>query len=120
MERKRRTHILFGEDDQTIANAVKYSLTREGFDISLSHRVDETRGLLKNQRFDPVLLDLGLPDGSGYTLCKEIRAAGDSPVIILLAKDQEVNIIMGLDLSANDYITKPIRLGELISRIKAV
>ena len=82
MERKRMNHILFDEDDQTIASAVKYSLTREGFDISLSHHVDETRGLLKNQRFD-----LGLPDGSGYTPCEEIRAAGATPVIILSAKD---------------------------------
>lgn len=113
-------NILFVEDDVTIAKAVQYSLTREGFAIVLAHRLDETRKLLKDQRFDLVLLDLGLPDGSGYTLCKEIRAAGDTPVIILSAKDEEVNIIMGLDLGADDYITKPFRLGELISRIKAV
>ncbi|MEN6482408.1 MAG: response regulator [Anaerolineaceae bacterium] len=61
-----------------------------------------------------------MPDGSGYTLCKEIRAAGDTPVITLSAKDEEVNIIMGLDLGADDHITKPFRLGELISHIKAV
>ncbi len=114
------THILFVEDDQTIASAVEFSLTREGFDITLSSRVEDTRLRLKKQRFDLVLLDLGLPDGSGYTLCKEIHAAGDTPVIILSAKDEEVNIIMGLDLGADDYITKPFRLGELISRIKAV
>lgn len=119
-ERKNTVNILFVEDDVTIAKAVQYSLTREGFAIVLAHRLDETRKLLKDQRFDLVLLDLGLPDGSGYTLCKEIRAAGDTPVIILSAKDEEVNIIMGLDLGADDYITKPFRLGELISRIKAV
>lgn len=112
--------ILFVEDDQTIAMGVKYSLTREGFALTLAHRLDTARSLLASQRFDLVLLDLGLPDGSGYTLCKEIRAAGDTPIIILSAKDEEVNVIMGLDLGADDYVTKPFRLGELISRIKAV
>ena len=114
------TNILFVEDDQTIAMGVKYSLTREGFEVVLAHRLDEARPLLKNQRFDLVLLDLGLPDGSGYTLCKEIRSAGDTPIIILSAKDEEVNVVMGLDLGADDYVTKPFRLGELVSRIHAV
>ncbi len=86
----------------------------------LAHRLDEARPLLKNQRFDLVLLDLGLPDGSGYTLCKEIRSAGDTPIIILSARDEEVNVVMGLDLGADDYVTKPFRLGELVSRIHAV
>lgn len=114
------TSILFIEDDVTIAKAVKYSLEREEFSVELAHRLDDARHMLKNRRFDLVMLDLALPDGSGYTLCKEIRAAGDTPVIILSAKDEEVNIIMGLDLGADDYLTKPFRLGELISRIKAV
>lgn len=112
--------ILFVEDDQTIAMGVKYSLTREGFELTLAHRLDEARSLLKSQRFDLVLLDIGLPDGLGYTLCKEIREAGDTPIIILSAKDEEVNVVMGLDLGADDYVTKPFRLGELISRINAV
>ena len=76
--------------------------------------------LLKRQPVDLVLLDLGLPDGSGYTLCQEIRAAGDTPIIILSARDEEASIVLGLDLGADDYLTKPFRLRELISRIKAV
>ncbi|MEM5775736.1 MAG: response regulator transcription factor, partial [Anaerolineaceae bacterium] len=114
------TTILFVEDDQTIAMGVRYSLTREGFEMTLAHRLNEARMLLKNQRFDLVLLDLGLPDGSGFTLCKEIRSAGDTPIIILSARDEEVNVVMGLDLGADDYVTKPFRLGELVSRIHAV
>jgi DNA-binding response OmpR family regulator len=112
--------ILFVEDDTTIAMGVEYSLKQDGFQVSLAYRLEEARDLLKRQPFDLVLLDLGLPDGSGYTLCKEIRVAGDTPIIILSARDEEASIVLGLDLGADDYITKPFRLRELISRMKAV
>jgi two-component system response regulator VicR len=112
--------ILFVEDDTTIAMGVEYSLKQDGFQVSLAHRLEEARDLLKRQSFDLVLLDLGLPDGSGYALCKEIRAAGDTPIVILSARDEETSIILGLDLGADEYITKPFRLRELISRMKAV
>jgi DNA-binding response OmpR family regulator len=112
--------ILFVEDDATIAMGVEYSLKQDGFQVSLAHRLEEARDLLKRQPFDLVLLDLGLPDGSGYTLCKEIRATGNTPIIILSARDEESSVVLGLDLGADDYITKPFRLRELISRMKAV
>jgi len=112
--------ILFVEDDATIAMGVEYSLKQDGFQVSLAYRLEEARDLFKHQPFDLVLLDLGLPDGSGYALCKEIRAAGDTPIIILSARDEEASIVLGLDLGADDYITKPFRLRELISRMKAV
>ena len=112
--------ILFVEDDATIAMGVEYSLKQDGFQVSLAHRLEEARGLLQRSPFDLVLLDLGLPDGSGYELCKEIRAAGDTPIIILSARDEEASIVLGLDLGADDYLTKPFRLRELISRMKAV
>jgi len=112
--------VLFVEDDNTIAMGVEYSLKQDGFQVSLAYRLEEARDLLKRQPFDLVLLDLGLPDGSGYTLCKEIRAAGDTPIIILSARDEEASVVLGLDLGADDYITKPFRLRELISRMKAV
>ena len=112
--------ILFVEDDATIAMGVEYSLKQDGFQVSLAYRLEEARDLLKRQPFDLVLLDLGLPDGSGYALCKEIRAAGDTPIIILSARDEEASIVLGLDLGADDYITKPFRLRELISRMRAV
>ncbi len=112
--------ILFVEDDATIAMGVEYSLKQDGFQVSLAYRLEEARDLLKRQPFDLVLLDLGLPDGSGYALCKEIRAAGDTPIIILSARDEEASIVLGLDLGADDYLTKPFRLRELISRMKAV
>src|ERR1051325_2074913 len=112
--------ILFVEDDATIAMGVEYSLKQDGFQVSLAYRLEEARDQLKRQPFDLVLLDLGLPDGSGYALCKEIRAAGDTPIIILSARDEEASVVLGLDLGADDYITKPFRLRELISRMKAV
>ena len=112
--------ILFVEDDATIAMGVEYSLKQDGFQVSLAYRLEEARDLLNSRPFDLVLLDLGLPDGSGYELCKEVRAAGDTLIIILSARDEEASIVLGLDLGADDYITKPFRLRELISRMKAV
>jgi DNA-binding response OmpR family regulator len=112
--------ILFVEDDATIAMGVEYSLKQDGFHVSLAYHLEDARGWLQRSSFDLVLLDLGLPDGSGFELCKEIRAAGDRPIIILSARDEESSIVLGLDLGADDYLTKPFRLRELISRIKAV
>jgi two-component system, OmpR family, response regulator VicR len=112
--------ILFVEDDATIAMGVEYSLKQDGFEVSLAYRLEEARDLLKRSTFDLVLLDLSLPDGSGYELCKEIRAVGDKPIIILSVRDEESSIVLGLDLGADDYLTKPFRLRELISRMKAV
>jgi DNA-binding response OmpR family regulator len=99
---------------------VEYSLKQDGFQVSLANHLEQARDLLKRQSFDLVLLDLGLPDGNGYELCKEIRAVEDTPIIILSARDEESSIVLGLDLGADDYIAKPFRLRELISRIKAV
>lgn len=113
-------NILFVEDDATIGMGVEYSLKQDGFQVSLAYRLEEARDLLKRNAFDLVLLDLGLPDGSGYELCKEIRAAGEIPIIILSARDEEASIVLGLDLGADDYLTKPFRLREMISRMKAV
>jgi DNA-binding response OmpR family regulator len=113
-------NILFVEDDATIAMGVEYSLKGDGFKVSLAYRMDEARRLFQNQAFDLILLDLGLPDGSGFELCKEIRAASDTPIIIISARDEEASVVLGLDLGADDYIAKPFRLRELISRMKAV
>jgi DNA-binding response OmpR family regulator len=88
------------------------------FPVSLAYRL-EKYGLLKHSPFD-LAAGSGLPDGSGYELCKEIRAAGDTPIIILSVRDEEASIVLGLDLGADDYLTKPFRLRELISRMKAV
>lgn len=112
--------ILIVEDDKTIAMGIEYSLKQEGFETVVCYGARAARELIDRQAFALILLDVALPDGDGFELCKFIRARGDTPVIFLTASDEEVSIVMGLDLGADDYITKPFRLRELISRIKSV
>jgi DNA-binding response OmpR family regulator len=76
--------------------------------------------VLQQGPFDLILLDVSLPDGSGFDLCRLIRKRSDTPVIFLTARDEEVHVVMGLDMGADDYVTKPFRVRELISRIKSV
>ena len=102
--------ILLVEDDKTIASGLEYSLEKEGFIIVLCHDVASGEKALKENEFDLCLLDVSLPDGSGYELCKIIRKKSDIPIIFLTACDDEVNVVMGLDMGADDYITKPFRL----------
>jgi DNA-binding response OmpR family regulator len=108
------------EDDHTIAMGLEYALIQEGYNINLCHDMTSGAKALKEQKFDLCLFDLTLPDGSGYELCKLARERWDIPVIILTACDEEVNVIMGLELGADDYITKPFRVRELLARIKTV
>ena len=112
--------ILLVEDDNTIALGLEYALTQEGYSVLLCKDVASGNRVLKEQQVDLCLFDLTLPDGSGYELCKLARERWDIPVIILTACDEEVNVVMGLELGADDYITKPFRVRELLARIKTV
>lgn len=112
--------ILLVEDDKTIALGLEYSLKQEGFDATVCHTVQSALQTVKNSEFQLILLDIGLPDGNGYDAYQSIKKMQDIPVIFLTACDDEVNVVMGLDMGADDYITKPFRLKELISRIKNV
>jgi DNA-binding response OmpR family regulator len=112
--------ILLVEDDRTIALGLEYSLQQEGYTTILCHDVAGGKKALPESRYDLCLIDLTLPDGSGYELCKLARERFDIPVIILTACDEEVNVVMGLELGADDYITKPFRVRELLARIKTV
>ncbi|MBZ9685636.1 response regulator transcription factor [Clostridium estertheticum] len=112
--------ILLVEDDKTIASGLEYSMKQEGFTIILCYDVSTAKRALRETEIDLCLFDLSLPDGSGYDLCKITREKGNIPVIFLTACDDEVNVVMGLDMGADDYITKPFRIRELISRIKSV
>ncbi|WP_297133677.1 response regulator transcription factor [Terrisporobacter sp.] len=113
-------NILMIEDDSTIAFGVKYALEQEGFNIDICNDLESGRNILNAKTFDIILLDVMLPDGNGYDFCKEIRKSKDIPIIFLTACDEEINIVMGLDIGGDDYMTKPFRVRELISRIKAV
>lgn len=114
--------ILLVEDDRTIASGLDYSLKQEDFDTILCHTAASAIEVIHNQirEIDLCLFDLNLPDGSGYDLCALVKKTRDIPVIFLTAYDDEVNVVMGLDMGADDYITKPFRVRELISRIKTV
>lgn len=110
--------ILLVEDDAAIASGIEYSLQQEGFVVCKASCVKEA--LESMEGVDLYLLDLTLPDGTGYDICRKVKEQGDTPVIFLSACDEEVNVVMGLDMGADDYITKPFRVRELISRIRMV
>lgn len=113
LERRRsavdKQKLLVVEDDRSIAVGLEYSLGQEGFGVTLCAGVADALEALKTERFDLAVLDLSLPDGSGYDVCRAIKRQGDMPVIFLTARDDEVSVVMGLDMGADDYITKPFR-----------
>lgn len=108
------------EDDASIAMGLEYSLQKEGYETALAKTVKQALEIISQEAFSLYILDLTLPDGSGYDVCREIKAKGDLPVIFLTAFDDEVNVVMGFDLGADDYISKPFRVNELMARIKSV
>lgn len=108
------------EDDGAIGMALSYSLESEGYGVTLAKSIAEAKDIIKRQTFAIYILDLTLPDGSGYDICKTVKEQGDYPVIFLTAYDDEANVVMGFDLGADDYIAKPFRLKELLARIKSV
>lgn len=112
--------ILLIEDDMELARGILYVLEREKFSMQQAFTLSEGKQKLTEQPFDLILLDVMLPDGNGYDFCREINSSKPVPVIFLTACSEEVNIVMGLDLGADDYITKPFKIRELVSRIKAV
>ncbi len=112
--------ILIVEDDQTIAMGMEYALNREGFATRVCHDFQSAGEAIHSRDFSLIILDVSLPDGNGFDLCRRIKAEGNTPVIFLTVYDDEVNAVMGLDLGADDYITKPFRVRELISRINSV
>lgn len=112
--------ILLVEDDESLALGIEFTLVDEGYEVKQAATVAESKRLFGVEAFDIIILDVNLPDGNGYDLCKYIRTQSDVPIIFLTACDDEVNIVLGLDLGGDDYITKPFRVKELLSRIKAI
>lgn len=114
--------ILLVEDDKTIASGIEYALQQESFSTVLCYDIESAKEIITGQvdQLGLCLFDISLPDGNGYDLCKLVKERSDIPVIFLTAIDDEVNVVMGLDMGADDYITKPFRIRELLSRIKSV
>ena len=116
------THVLLVDDDTSIVSNLRTFLNQEGFQVTSANNQKETIAFLDSGQyhFDLALLDVSLPDGSGFSLCSAIKANSDIPVIFLTASDDEYSVVAGLDLGADDYISKPFRPRELISRMNSV
>ena len=107
------------EDDREIAKNLARLLQSEGFLVSHAPTQREASGMIAEGRFDLALVDISLPDGNGFAVCTEIRQAQDIPVIFLTASGDEASVVTGLNMGADDYITKPFRPRELVARIEA-
>ena len=107
--------ILLVEDSETIIMGLEYSLKQEGYNVKVARTIQEAK---KQEEYDLILLDITLPDGNGFEFFKDIKNNQDIPVIFLTALDEEMNVVRGLELGAEDYVVKPFRLKELLSRIK--
>lgn len=112
--------LLLVEDDSAIALGLEYSLQQEDFEVTICKDTKTAMDKIKTEVFDLALLDISLPDGNGFELCKTLKKKNDTPVIFLTARDDEGSVVLGLDLGADDYITKPFRIRELQSRIRSV
>ncbi len=114
------TRVLVIEDEESFRDALQFMLSREGFDVILAPDGAEGIKQFDSKHPDLVLLDLMLPEVSGTEVCKYIRSKSHTPVIMLTAKDTEIDKVVGLELGADDYVTKPFSTRELLARIKAV
>lgn len=111
--------VLVVEDEKAISDIIKYNLEKEGFEIVTAYDGEEALVKQKSEDPDLVLLDVMLPKYDGFTVCKKIRETSNVPIIILTAKEEEVDKVLGLELGADDYMTKPFSMRELIARAKA-
>ncbi|MGO5073477.1 response regulator transcription factor [Clostridium sporogenes] len=113
-------HIFFVEDDLSLISGLSFAIKKQGYEIDVARTSLEAETLWTNGKYDLVILDVSLPDGSGYDLCKKIRKTSKIPIMFLTAADEETDIIMGLDIGGDDYITKPFKLAVFLSRINAL
>ena len=112
--------ILLIEDSESIAKGLQFSLEQEGYNVEITDSSKYAKEQILKEKYDLVILDISLPDGNGFEVCEYIKKNTDIPVIFLTARDEETNIVLGFDIGADDYVTKPFRTRELISRINNV
>lgn len=112
--------IFFVEDDLSLISGLSFALKKQGYEIDIARTSMEAESLWQNGTYDLVILDVSLPDGSGYDLCSKIRETSKVPIMFLTAADEETDIIMGLDIGGDDYITKPFKLAVFLSRVNAL
>lgn len=116
------SRIFLLEDDLSLINGLTFAFEKQGFTTAIARTIREADALWKSAEgeYDLLVLDVSLPDGSGFDFCRKVRETSKVPIIFLTASDEEISIIMGLDIGGDDYITKPFKLGVLISRINAL
>lgn len=112
--------ILLVEDEAAIADTLVYTLENEGFVVRWARLAQDARAYLAGETVDLMLLDVGLPDGNGFDLCREIRRSHDLPVIFLTARKEEIDRVVGLEIGGDDYVTKPFSPREVAARVKAI
>ena len=112
--------IFFVEDDQSLIKGLSFALEKQGYETDIARTKLEAQRLWQDGKYDLVILDVSLPDGSGYDICKKIRQTSKTPIIFLTAADEETDVIMGLDIGGDDYITKPFKLSIFLSRVNAL
>ena len=112
--------VLLVEDEESFVEALTLGLSREGFKVDVARDGAEALALVESVRPDVVLLDLMLPKVSGLDVCRQIRSSSAVPIIMVTARDSEVDAVVGLEVGADDYVTKPYRLRELVARMRAV
>ncbi|NLG03017.1 MAG: response regulator transcription factor, partial [Clostridia bacterium] len=116
----RRKNILLVEDDLSLVSGLSFALEKQGYEIVVARTRHEAGAKWSEGSYNLVILDVSLPDGSGYDICRMIRAASNIPILFLSAADEETDMIMGLDIGADDYMTKPFKLAVLLSKINAL
>lgn len=112
--------ILLVEDDLSLINGLSFAMRKQGYTLDVARTQSEEEILWEDGKYDLVILDVSLPDGSGFDICRDIRRISKMPIMFLTAADDETEIIMGLDIGGDDYITKPFKLAVFMSRINAL
>lgn len=112
--------ILLVEDDLSLIGGLSFAVKKEGYGVDVARTVLEADEFWSDEKYDLVILDVSFPDGSGFELCKKMRLTSKVPIMFLTAADEETDMIMGLDIGGDDYITKPFKLAVFLSRINAL
>lgn len=108
------------EDDLSLISGLTFAFKKQGFALDTARTLAEAEVLWSDGKYDLLVLDVSLPDGSGFDFCQKVRRTSNVPILFLTASDEEMNIIMGLELGGDDYLTKPFKLGVLLSRVNAL
>jgi two-component system response regulator RegX3 len=111
--------ILVVDDESSVRESVGYALEQEGFEVTLAADGEDAEGKLSEDRYDLLIIDIMMPGKSGLDICREVRSRSPVPIILLTAKDAEVDKVVGLEVGADDYVTKPFSVRELLGRVRA-